>query len=153
MAFAGVPSDALLMRLDLEGIAASAGSACAAGSLEPSHVAAALGLDDRHRLGVIRFSLGRTTTAAEIDAVAASLARSPGRRPHAAVRYVRQLSGKAPTVALASTRRIGFELRVSTGRSFWMSGVGIGVLLIGVGIFVVCSSSGQAVRAHQRHAR
>ncbi len=72
-AFAGVPSDALLIRLDLEGIAASAGSACAAGSLEPSHVAAALGLDDPHRLGVIRFSLGRTTTAAEIDAVAQRL--------------------------------------------------------------------------------
>ena len=69
LAFASVPSDALLMRLDLEGIAASAGSACAAGSLEPSHVAAALGLDERHRLGVIRFSLGRTTTAAEIDEV------------------------------------------------------------------------------------
>ncbi len=73
MAFADVPSDALLMRLDLEGIAASAGSACAAGSLEPSHVAAALGLGERHRLGVIRFSLGRTTTAAEIERVAGRL--------------------------------------------------------------------------------
>ena len=49
------------------------GSACAAGSLEPSHVAAALGLGERHRLGVIRFSLGRTTTAAEIDRVASCL--------------------------------------------------------------------------------
>lgn len=69
VAFADVPGDALLIRLDLEGIAASAGSACAAGSLEPSHVAAALGLDARHRLGVIRFSLGRTTTQTEIDEV------------------------------------------------------------------------------------
>src|SRR5581483_1095519 len=42
VAFGGAPSDALLIRLDLEGIAASAGSACAAGSLEPSHVVAAL---------------------------------------------------------------------------------------------------------------
>jgi cysteine desulfurase len=67
VAFADVPSDALLIRLDLEGVAASAGSACAAGSLEPSHVAAALGLDDRHVRGVIRFSLGRNTTAAELD--------------------------------------------------------------------------------------
>lgn len=75
VAFAGVPADALLIRLDLEGIAASAGSACAAGSLEPSHVAAALGLDARHRLGVIRFSLGRTTTQAEIDEV---VRRLPG---------------------------------------------------------------------------
>jgi cysteine desulfurase len=69
VAFADVPSDALLMRLDLDGIAASAGSACAAGALEPSHVAAALGLDARYRLGTIRFSLGRATTEAEIDAV------------------------------------------------------------------------------------
>ena len=49
VAFAGLPSDALLIRLDLEGIAASAGSACAAGSLEPSHVIAALRLDDERR--------------------------------------------------------------------------------------------------------
>jgi cysteine desulfurase len=69
VAFAGVPSDALLIRLDLEGIAASAGSACAAGSLEPSHVVAALGVDPRCRRGVIRFSLGRETTDAEIDDV------------------------------------------------------------------------------------
>jgi len=69
VAFADLPSDALLIRLDLEGIAASAGSACAAGSLEPSHVTAALGLDERLRLGVIRFSLGRATTAAEVDEV------------------------------------------------------------------------------------
>ncbi len=69
VAFADLPSDALLIRLDLDGIAASAGSACAAGSLEPSHVAAALGLDERHRLGVIRLSLGRKTSAVEIDDV------------------------------------------------------------------------------------
>jgi cysteine desulfurase len=73
IAFAGVPSDALLIRLDLEGIAASAGSACAAGSLEPSHVAAALGLGERYRLGVIRFSLGRDTTQAHVDSVVARL--------------------------------------------------------------------------------
>ena len=69
LAFGGLPSDALLMRLDLAGIAASAGSACAAGSLEPSHVIAALGVDSAHRLGVIRFSLGAGTSGAEIDRV------------------------------------------------------------------------------------
>jgi cysteine desulfurase len=73
VAFARVPSDALLIRLDLEGIAASAGSACAAGSLEPSHVAAALGLDEQHRLGVIRFSLGRDTSQADVDSVVTRL--------------------------------------------------------------------------------
>jgi cysteine desulfurase len=75
LAFGDVPSDALLMRLDLEGIAASAGSACAAGSLEPSHVTAALGLPERFRRGTVRFSLGRATTEAEIDEV---IARLPG---------------------------------------------------------------------------
>jgi len=74
VAFGGVPSDALLIRLDLEGVAASAGSACAAGSLEPSHVAAALGLGERYERGVVRFSLGRDTSAAEIDAVIRRLA-------------------------------------------------------------------------------
>jgi cysteine desulfurase len=73
VAFAETPSDALLIRMDLEGIAASAGSACAAGSLEPSHVAAALALGERHRLGVVRFSLGRGTTDDEIDEVARRL--------------------------------------------------------------------------------
>jgi cysteine desulfurase len=76
VAFAGLPSDALLIRLDLDGIAASAGSACAAGSLEPSHVTAALGLDEERRLGVIRFSLGRQTSAEEIDEVLRRLPRA-----------------------------------------------------------------------------
>jgi cysteine desulfurase len=67
------PGDVLLMRLDLEGIAASAGSACAAGSLEPSHVIAALGLPPAAQRSVIRFSLGRTTTADQIDRVLACL--------------------------------------------------------------------------------
>ncbi len=73
LAFADTPSDALLIRLDLDGIAASAGSACAAGSLEQSHVTAALGLDERHRCGVVRFSLGYATTAPEIDDAIARL--------------------------------------------------------------------------------
>ena len=71
--FAGTPSDALLIRLDLDGIAASAGSACAAGSLEPSHVVAALGVPEPYRTGVIRFSLSRANTEAEVDAVLAHL--------------------------------------------------------------------------------
>ena len=70
VAFAGVEAEALLIRLDLEGIAASAGSACTAGSLEPSHVGAAIGLDERSGGGVIRFSLGRSTTQDEIERVA-----------------------------------------------------------------------------------
>jgi cysteine desulfurase len=73
IAFADVLSAALVIRLDLEGIAASAGSACAAGSLEPSHVAEALGLPDDYRRGVLRFSLGHSTTGGEVERVIAIL--------------------------------------------------------------------------------
>jgi cysteine desulfurase len=69
VSFAGVDSEALLVRLDLEGVAVSAGSACTSGALEPSHVIAALGTDPRWHRGPIRFSLGRQTTDAEIDRV------------------------------------------------------------------------------------
>jgi cysteine desulfurase len=80
IAFADLTASALLIRLDLEGIAAAAGSACAAGSLEPSHVIAALGLPAAFVGGVLRFSLGSTTTAAEIDRLVAIL---PGLVAHA----------------------------------------------------------------------
>ncbi|HEY5348384.1 MAG TPA: cysteine desulfurase family protein [Candidatus Lustribacter sp.] len=73
--FRGQPSDALLMALDLEGVSASAGSACAAGSLEPSHVVAALGMGPEYATGVLRFSLGRTTTGADVDRAAAVVGR------------------------------------------------------------------------------
>ncbi|HUN28556.1 MAG TPA: cysteine desulfurase family protein [Alphaproteobacteria bacterium] len=69
VSFAGIDSEALLMRFDLEGIAVSAGSACTSGALEPSHVIAALGVEPRWRQGVIRFSLGEATTEEEIDRV------------------------------------------------------------------------------------
>ncbi len=69
VSFAGVDSATLLARLDLEGIAASAGSACTSGVLQPSHVLAALGIDPRWQRSAIRFSLGTATTAAEIDRV------------------------------------------------------------------------------------
>jgi len=75
VSFSGIDSEALLMGLDLEGVAVSAGSACTSGALEPSHVIAALGAAPRWRQGVIRFSLGDTTTAAEIDRVAEILTR------------------------------------------------------------------------------
>ena len=66
LSFLGVESEQLLIRLDVDGIAVSAGSACASGAIEPSHVIAALGLPETWMRGVIRFSLGRGTTEAEI---------------------------------------------------------------------------------------
>lgn len=65
----GVEGEALLMHLDLAGIAASGGSACSTGSPEPSHVLAAMGVDRALALGAIRFSLGHQTTPAELARV------------------------------------------------------------------------------------
>ncbi|MGD0536144.1 MAG: cysteine desulfurase NifS [Verrucomicrobiota bacterium] len=67
LGFAGVESEAILMLLDQAGICASAGSACTTGSLEPSHVLAALGLDPARARSSIRFSLGVENTAADVD--------------------------------------------------------------------------------------
>jgi cysteine desulfurase len=75
VSFAGIDSETLLMRLDLEGVAVSAGSACTSGALEPSHVIAALGTDPRWHQGVIRFSLGEGTSEEEIDRVLELLPR------------------------------------------------------------------------------
>jgi cysteine desulfurase len=62
----GLETEPLLLRLDLDGVAVSSGSACASGALEPSHVIAALRLETRWMQGVLRFSFGRTTTKAEV---------------------------------------------------------------------------------------
>jgi cysteine desulfurase len=66
-------SISLLARLDLEGICASSGSACSAGSLEPSHVVSALGHTRAEANALVRFSLGRGSTAAEVHSVCSLL--------------------------------------------------------------------------------
>jgi len=69
--FEGVLGESVVIALDLEGVSASTGAACTSGSIQPSPVLRAMGLDPvRARQGV-RFSLGATTTAAEIDRVLA----------------------------------------------------------------------------------
>lgn len=67
LSFAGVSGEDMLIALDLAGIAVSTGAACAAGSPEPSHVLKAMGLSRERVNGSLRFSLGRGTTAEEID--------------------------------------------------------------------------------------
>ncbi len=67
LSFEGVSGEDLLIALDLGGIAVSTGAACAAGSPEPSHVLRAMGLPRERVDQSIRFSLGRNTTAEEID--------------------------------------------------------------------------------------
>ncbi len=71
--FAGASGEGLLMGFDLAGIAVSTGSACAAGSIEPSHVLLALGRDEIAAKSALRFSVGKYTTAQEIDHVLAVL--------------------------------------------------------------------------------
>jgi cysteine desulfurase len=65
----GVKADAVLLELDLRGVAASSGSACQLTTGEPSHVLRAIGCDRDEAEGSLCFTLGRWTTAAEIDAV------------------------------------------------------------------------------------
>jgi cysteine desulfurase len=65
----GSDSIALLAGLDMEGICASSGSACSAGSLEPSHVISALGVENRLANSLVRFSLGRESTMEEVEHV------------------------------------------------------------------------------------
>ena len=63
----GVEAESLLIKLDLAGVAASSGSACASGTLAPSHVLLALGLSPIAAYESIRLSLGRTTSDADVD--------------------------------------------------------------------------------------
>jgi cysteine desulfurase len=68
LSFPGVRADVLLMALDLAGVACSTGSACSSGSLLPSPVLRAMGVPDDVLRSALRFTLGATTTAADIDA-------------------------------------------------------------------------------------
>ena len=67
VSFYGVEGETLLLYLDNEGIAVSTGSACASGSLDPSHVLTASGVPAEYTHGTIRISMGRLTTKSDID--------------------------------------------------------------------------------------
>lgn len=69
LSFAKVEGEALLLRLDLMGVAGSSGSACTSGTLDPSHVLLALGLTQAEANGALRLTLSSDTTREEIDAV------------------------------------------------------------------------------------
>jgi cysteine desulfurase len=82
--FPGAVGESLLFLLDVAGVAASTGSACQAGVAEPSHVVLAMGGSDRDARSVLRFTLGRTSGDADVDAVlsviADAYARASGAR-------------------------------------------------------------------------
>ncbi|MBE0008703.1 MULTISPECIES: cysteine desulfurase family protein [unclassified Arthrobacter] len=87
--FPGCEGDSLLFLLDLAGVESSTGSACTAGVPRPSHVLLAMGLSEAEARGAQRFSLGHTSSAADVDALGAALpeayqrARQAGMASHA----------------------------------------------------------------------
>lgn len=83
----GVEGEALLLRLDMAGIAASSGSACTSGSLEPSHVLRAVGCPRELAGSSLRFSFGQENDEEDVDYVIAEYRRS--------VAYLRELAAKA----------------------------------------------------------
>ena len=74
--FPGCEGDALLMLLDAKGIACSTGSACTAGVAQPSHVLLAMGADEARARGSLRFSLGSTSTPADVEALGSVIAEA-----------------------------------------------------------------------------
>lgn len=77
--FPGAVGESLLFLLDVAGVAASTGSACQAGVAEPSHVVMAMGRSERDARSVLRFSLGRTSTETDVDAVTGAIADAVAR--------------------------------------------------------------------------
>ncbi len=82
--FPGCEGDALLMLLDAKGIACSTGSACTAGVAQPSHVLLAMGSDEARARGSLRFSLGHSSTQADVDALGAVIGEAVDRARRAA---------------------------------------------------------------------
>jgi cysteine desulfurase len=75
VAFTGADSQALLIRLDLEGFAVSAGAACSSGTVEPSETLLAMGVSGEEALSALRISFGQGNTIEEVDAFLAVLTR------------------------------------------------------------------------------
>jgi len=82
--FPGCEGDALLMLLDAKGIACSTGSACTAGIAQPSHVLLAMGANEARARGSLRFSLGHSSSQADVDALGAVIGEAVERARRAA---------------------------------------------------------------------
>jgi len=77
--FEGVDGEAMVISLDLAGFAVSSGAACSSGAVEPSHVLTALGLARERARSTLRFSLGRSNDAAQVDALVEAVAAAAAR--------------------------------------------------------------------------
>ena len=89
LSFPGCEGDSLLMLLDARGIECATGSACAAGLAQPSHVLLAMGAGDTMARASLRFSLGHTSTQADVDAVIEAIAPAVERARKAGLTSVR----------------------------------------------------------------
>lgn len=74
--FDGIEGEALVIALDLKGFAVSSGAACSSGAVEPSHVLLAIGLRAEEARSSVRFSLGRSNTAEQVDALVEAVAEA-----------------------------------------------------------------------------
>ncbi len=86
--FDGIDSEPLLIALDLKGFAVSSGSACSSGATEPSHVLAAIGLTREQARSSVRFSLGRSNTQEQVDALIDAVVQVVSRLRKLAPAYV-----------------------------------------------------------------
>ena len=109
MVFEGCDAETLLIAMDLEGLCASAGSACHSGSTRPSGVLLAMGLSDADARATIRFSLGWTSTDADVDACAR--ARAAARRAGAARGPRAEIRGRSLRAEQAANDRRDRERR------------------------------------------
>jgi cysteine desulfurase len=92
--FPGCAGDSLLMLLDAKGIECSTGSACTAGVAQPSHVLLAMGVDPAAARGSLRFSLGHTSTKADVDALAEAIGPAVERARNAGLSGMRRSAAK-----------------------------------------------------------
>ena len=99
---AGLDGSAVAMALDLAGVACSTGSACVSGSTDPSHVLGAMGYPTEEARGALRFSLGRTTTEAELAEAAELVLATLAHQRQAAARLVEQRVAALSRTTVAS---------------------------------------------------
>ena len=88
--FDHIEGEAMVIALDLKGLAVSTGAACSSGAIEPSHVLIAMGLRPNHARASIRFSLGKQTTEADIDFALALVPETVARLREISPRYTKQ---------------------------------------------------------------
>jgi cysteine desulfurase len=91
--FDGIEGEALVIALDLKGMAVSTGAACSSGAIEPSHVLIAMGLTPSQARASIRFSLGKQTTTEDIDLALALVPETVARLRELSPTYRKQVVG------------------------------------------------------------